>query len=154
MYIGYKPLLPRQSVLIKELVLKIKIDKINSECFTIHKNQIFHYIILNSEPNYIYMFNVIINKRGLYGHSSFPIIDNNIYNHELNSKQSKIQNNFLIKYAGNIAFDSQGYLKYWNNSSGHYKPNATQSIYIKLDNSKFTAHKSKISWADKVAINK
>jgi len=66
---------------------------------------------------------------------------------------SKIQNN-LIKYAGNIAFDSQGYLKYWNNSSGHYQPDARHSIYIKLDNSKFIAHKSKISWADKVSINK
>lgn len=152
MDIAYKPILPRQSIISNEKVLKINIDKINSECFPSYINQIFHYIIFNNDPNYIYMFNVTFNKNNLYGHSSFPQIDNNTYNQELHGKQPKKQ--YQVKYSGNLGFDHKGYLKYWNNSSGHYQPHATHSMYIKLDKSKFKPHNMKISWADKVSINK
>lgn len=154
MIISYKPLLSRQSIISEKKVYKMNITKINSDTFVCYKNQTFHYIILNSEPKYLYMFNVKFNKNNLYGHSSFPQIDNHIYNKELNQIDLKFEHNYQVKYSGNISFNSDGKLKYWNNSSGHYQPHAIHSKYVKLDNSKFKPHNIKISWADKVTINK
>ena len=154
MNISYKPIMPRQSIISKELIIKVKIDKINSECFQTYKNHNFHYIVFTNEPDNIYMFNVESNKNNLYGHSSFPQLDNNIYNRELHNERQNKQYAYQVKYSGNLGFDELGNFKYWNNSSGHYQPHAAHSIYVKLDNSKFKPHNLKLTWADKVSLNK
>ena len=91
------------------------------------------------------MFNLNFNKNGLYGHSSFPQLNNQTYLNEMNS----IQNIYMVKYAGRIIFDNMGILKSWNNCSGHYKPNYLDASYVGLDMNKFDKF-TKYSWAKKV----
>ena len=144
MNVSYKPLLPRQSIIPNELVIQINIKNIN-QIFPHMKNQHYEYIILTSKPDSIYMFNLDFNKNGLYGHSSFPQLNNKIYINELKSIQKK----YMVKYAGRIIFDNMGKLKTWNNSSGHYKPNYMDAHNIGLDMNKFDKF-IKFSWAKKV----
>ena len=148
MEVSYKALLPRQSILPNELVIEIYIEDIN-KIFPHMKNQQYEYIILTSKPDSIYMFNLAFNKNGLYGHSSFPQLNNEIYINELNNELNCIQKKYMVKYAGRIIFDNIGKLKTWNNSSGHYKPNYMDAHIIGLDMNKFNKF-IKFSWAKKV----
>lgn len=149
MSISYPPILPRQSIINPHNVVELTLNNINSNIHNEYKNQIFQYIIKTKEPNKVYMLK---DKNNIYGHSSFPQIDNNSYLNEYKNRNCNYI--FTIKYAGNIAFDNLGKLKFWDNSSGHYKPDAKDSLHIGLDISKFKCYNKKITWADKVTINK
>ena len=112
------------------------------------KNQIYEYIVLNSKPTAIFMFNINDNKRGLYGHSSFPQINNKKYYQELRYSYNNINNNIMmVKYAGCLRFNSLGELESWNNSSGHFKPSANNAPSVGLDMNKFKHYDYEFTWA-------
>jgi len=145
-----KPVVSRQSVISLDLVMELSIDNINIGIFPAMKNQSYEYIILNSKPNTIYSFNVTDSKMSLYGHSSFPQINNKKYYEELRLNfNSKSPNNKIemVKYAGRLTFDTSGKLKSWNNSSGHFKPLANNAHIVGLEMSKFEKHGQVMTWA-------
>ncbi len=142
-----KPVVSRQSVISPDLVIHFSIDNINIGIFPAMKNQSYEYIILNSKPNTIYLFNVTDSKMGLYGHSSFPQINNKKYYEELKMQKNNINNIKMVKYAGRLTFDTSGKLKSWNNSSGHFKPSANNSHIVGLEMSKFEKHGQVMTWA-------
>ena len=163
-----KPLLSRQSIILPDLVIELNIDDINIGIFPEMKNQIYEYIVLNSKPTTIFMFNINDNQRGLYGHSSFPQINNTKYYQELhfsdinNNNNNNINNNNnnsnnnnikTVKYAGRLRFNSLGELESWNNSSGHFKPSANNAPSVGLDMNKFKNYKV-FTWAQIVSGRK
>ena len=141
---SYRPLLPRQNIISDNLVSEILIESINQNAFLFMKNQTYEFIVLNYKPIACYIFNIKHNKNGLYGHSSFPQINDTQYNNELIDDTIKLHQ---VKYAGRIAFDFEGRLEYWNNSSGHYKPHIDDAYNIGINKNKFKKHIGVMTWA-------
>ena len=152
-----KPTVSRQSVILPDLVSELNIDDINIGIFPEMKNQIYEYIVLNSKPTTIFMFNVADSQLGLYGHSSFPQINNTKYYQELHFSDNNNNNNNnnikTVKYAGRLRFNSLGELESWNNSSGHFKPSANNAPSVGLDMNKFKNYKV-FTWAQIVSGRK
>ena len=126
---GYYPKLNRQTVISKDKLLKLNIIDIINENITIKDNE-YEFIIFNDTPKILnlipYSDSIITN----IGHSSFPNINQEVYLKEMKNK-IPFNKHFQVKYAGQLKFINNKII-YWNNHSGHYKPDDYNAIFTGL----------------------